>query len=67
MKRHADPERRKDLARGRALGTPWRPDEDGVNRPPAQKPPPGDERCEPPDEPLVSEDEEGMVGHPEPD
>ena len=52
-------ERLKELALGRARGKPWVPEGSGM--PPPACPGPGDD-----DDVLVAEDEEGMIGHPDP-
>jgi hypothetical protein len=49
-------ERAKDLARGRALGTPWVPEAERAKRGPCEQAPTEDG--------VVAEDEEGMIGHP---
>jgi hypothetical protein len=62
MARNARSSRRKktekELALGRARGRPWVPGKSPAKREKTSG--------RPPEENLVAEDEEGMIGHPEP-
>jgi hypothetical protein len=57
---------KKELALGRARGKPWVPEDDPHARPPGPCEGASDDAEDESDE-IVAEDDEGMIGHPQPD